>query len=115
MSYMFGAADTSNPVYNAGFNEGRKFEKELAQEAAAKEKDKEAPKNIGKVKGITVSVKVSEMDLFKELATVTHDLAEACRIASHIPECKEAFDKFMDFQVRQDLIAIERAEKLESK
>lgn len=110
-----GMANDSNPIYNAGFIEGRKFEQVLAEEAAAKQAKAETHNNIGKVGGITVSLRVTEMEVFKELAAISHQMAKACQVATHIPECKEALDKFMEFSLNQDLKELERQEKQQAK
>lgn len=76
-----------NPVYSAGFIAGREFEQE---QQAEREKKKPGA-------AMTVTVKATEMDVFKELAVITVNLAEYVQKNHPTREGKALLKKIDDF------------------
>lgn len=65
MLWRDGESNHNNPIYSAGFIEGRKFERELMQEEGSEGKN-----------GLEVAVSVLDLDIVKELAEITHSLSD---------------------------------------
>lgn len=108
--------DETNPVYNAGFIEGRKFEQERQEQRDLVEEDVKEITTQKRVGGMTVNIRVSEMDMYKQLAKVAYKLAEACE-TSDDPACKEAlthWEQYNDYMAlhAQNRQAEEETEQL---
>lgn len=58
-----GEVNHNNPIYSAGFMEGRKFERELLKEQQEK-------------KALRVNVTAMDLDIVKELIVLTKDMAD---------------------------------------
>lgn len=78
----------NNPIYSAGFIAGQKFERE--QQAA-----EQAKKKAG---AMSVTVKVTEMDVFKDLAEITVELANHIEENHLSPQSVRLLKKIDTFQ-----------------
>lgn len=108
-----GEVNHNNPIYNAGFIEGRKFERELIEE---RNKQRIGPK--GEPGFLSVQLSLSDMDIFKELAQITKSLADFIE-CSYIEgdkgeEAAKLIQSLNDFLNRYDEKTEEKRKDLES-
>lgn len=102
-----GETNHNNPIYSAGFMEGRKFERELLKEQQQK-----------KVDSMTFKVSALDMDIVKELAQITKSLADYIE-SSYVggiptPEALELLSTLDNFLDKSEQRRKENEKKMES-
>lgn len=102
-----GEVNHNNPIYSAGFMEGRAFERELIKEQQQKKRD-----------AMTFKISALDMDIVKELAEITKSLADYIE-SSHTggiptPEALELLSTLDNFLDKSEERRKENEKKMES-